>query len=205
MTGTANMSSTDSTTAEQPDPPPEAQDPDDNELDMFDVPDDSDMPLLKGNSRPQQTEDDTADVDIWSDLESIQMDVDLDDINAQPEPFYVERYPGAACTTGKGPTFMELFDIDQFATKRTKNLYYPFASEEEWDLATFLVKSKLSMTAIDKFLKLQLVSLFRFTKSLSHFFYLCRSRVFISHSPPQRISTVGSKFFPQGQNGCANQ
>ena len=164
MTGTANMSSADSTTAEQPDPPPETQDPDDDELDMFDVPDDSDMPLLE-----QQTEDNTADVDIWSDLESIQMDVDPDNINAQPEPFYVEYYPGAACTTGKGPTFMELFDVDQFATKRTKNLYYPFASSGEWEVATFLVKSSLSMRAIDKFLKLQLVSIFRFAKSLSHF------------------------------------
>jgi hypothetical protein len=54
---------------------------------------------------------------------------------------------------------MDIFDEDSHASKRENNVYYPFASADEWELASFLVKSGLSISAIDEFLKLQLVSL----------------------------------------------
>ena len=54
---------------------------------------------------------------------------------------------------------MDLFNKDEYADARQTNLYYPFASQLEWELASFLLKSDLSRVAIDQFLKLQLVSI----------------------------------------------
>ncbi|KAI5991976.1 hypothetical protein EDC04DRAFT_2550294, partial [Pisolithus marmoratus] len=59
-------------------------------------------------------------------------------------------YPG-------GNTFMDQFFNDQYATLQWQNLYYPFASVEDWWLASWLLHSWLSMAAIDDFLSLQLV------------------------------------------------
>lgn len=73
--------------------------------------------------------------------------------------YHIEEYAGAAKILGQGPTFMDKFDQDQYASKRKGNLYYPFASREEWQFAEFLLRSDLSMKTIDKFLKLDLVSL----------------------------------------------
>jgi hypothetical protein len=66
-------------------------------------------------------------------------------------------YPGAARVYGKGHTFMDVFDADQFANERKENLYYPFASKQDWEIGSWLLRSGLSMPAIDQFLRLQLV------------------------------------------------
>jgi hypothetical protein len=71
---------------------------------------------------------------------------------------YSEFFPGASEVFGKEKTYMDLFDEDEYANARQTNLYYPFASQPEWELASFLLKSGLSRVAIDQFLKLQLVS-----------------------------------------------
>lgn len=71
----------------------------------------------------------------------------------------IEVFDGASKTYGKGTTFMAQFDYDRFAKERTENLYYPFASKEEWELASFLLCSSLSMHAIDKFLASDMVRL----------------------------------------------
>ncbi len=145
---------------------------DDDDFDVLSVPSDNDSMAVDRNceaeedSRHSEMEDDPMEVDNWSnpDSELVQTDNDMDNTNARPEPFYVETYPGAACTTGNGPTFMDLFDKDQFTKERTSNTYYPFATRKEWELAAFLLKSKLSMAAIDEFLKLELVSFFQYSQ-----------------------------------------
>jgi len=68
-----------------------------------------------------------------------------------------DDFPGAAATFDHGPTFMDKFDHDQHADKRHENIYYPFASRKEWQLASFLLSSGMSMGQIDKFLSLKLV------------------------------------------------
>jgi hypothetical protein len=70
----------------------------------------------------------------------------------------VEEYEGAAKQYGTGTTFMREFDGDQYAGERVENLYYPFASRDEWELAAFLLRSDLSMASIDLLLSLNLVS-----------------------------------------------
>src|SRR5882762_4127009 len=58
----------------------------------------------------------------------------------------------------KGHTFMDVFDADPHADKRVENLYYPFASKQDWEMASWLLRSGLSMAAVDRFLRLELVS-----------------------------------------------
>lgn len=90
-------------------------------------------------------------------------DIQLD-LPEQPTPrsqlknYHTEIYPGAAQTYGRGSTFMDQFDRDEHAAMRQENLYYPWASRQEWELASFLLRSSLSMAAIDQFLSLALVS-----------------------------------------------
>jgi len=69
----------------------------------------------------------------------------------------VDEFQGAGWTFGKGKTFLEEFNTDPHAAARGDNLYYPFASKEEWELASFLLLSGLSMASITKFLSLKLV------------------------------------------------
>lgn len=78
-------------------------------------------------------------------------------VSNPPGPFF-EMYPGAAKAFGRGQTLMDIFDMDHHADKRTELPYYPFSSKAEWELASFLLRSDLSMNSIDKFLKLELVS-----------------------------------------------
>ena len=68
-----------------------------------------------------------------------------------------DEFQGASWTFGKGKTFLEEFNTDPHAAARGDNLYYPFASKEEWELASFLLLSGLSMASITKFLSLKLV------------------------------------------------
>ncbi|KIJ19517.1 hypothetical protein PAXINDRAFT_8007 [Paxillus involutus ATCC 200175] len=68
-----------------------------------------------------------------------------------------DRFEGAAQTFGRGQTFMDKVDADQFSHLMKENLYYPFASRSEWKFALWLLHSGLSMSAIDDFLSLGLV------------------------------------------------
>ncbi len=57
-----------------------------------------------------------------------------------------------------GTVLEEIRKSDQFAEQRWGNIYYPFASKEDWEVAAWLIESGLSMGEIDKFLKLAFVS-----------------------------------------------
>lgn len=81
-----------------------------------------------------------------------------DDWNMDDGEQFIEEYKGAAKEYGTGTTFMDEFDCDQYAGERIKNLYYPFASRDEWELAAYLLRSDLSMASIDSLLSLNLVS-----------------------------------------------
>lgn len=73
-------------------------------------------------------------------------------------------FPGAAKTYGRAKSFMDKFNDDRYSGFRTTNIYYPFMSKNEWELASFLLSSGLSMRKIDDFLRLKMVSL----TTLSH-------------------------------------
>lgn len=92
--------------------------------------------------------------------------MDIDTTNLPPPsssskamPYFQENHSAASHIFGQGKTFMDGFYEDQFSEYRKENLYYPFASDKEWELALFLLRSGLSMASIDQFLKLELVCL----------------------------------------------
>ena len=72
-------------------------------------------------------------------------------------PFNIKKHPTSGSVYGSGETFMDHCDKDKFTESRKRNVYYPFASKDEWELASFLLHSRLSMAAVDRFLKLKLV------------------------------------------------
>lgn len=81
-------------------------------------------------------------------------------VHSHFENYYTEIYPGMAKTHGRGLTFLDEFNQDQYSAMREENLYYPWASWLEWKLASFLLHLSLSMAAVDQFLSLDLVSQF---------------------------------------------
>jgi hypothetical protein len=85
------------------------------------------------------------------------MATDEDPTTHSNSPFFTEFYPGASTIFGSGPTFMDNFDSDQFSNERQVHPHYPFASKDEWQVASFLLRSGLSMAALDQFFKLELV------------------------------------------------
>ena len=82
----------------------------------------------------------------------------MDAVDPKQDTTYAELFPGASESFGKGETFIDLFNGDEYAENQKTNLYYPFTSQQEWELASFLLKSGLSMVVMDEFLKLQIVS-----------------------------------------------
>ena len=70
---------------------------------------------------------------------------------------FVEMYEGCAEQFSGGRTFMDEFRNDRYAEERQQNLYFPWASRREWAFASWLLRSRLSMAAIDSLLSLELV------------------------------------------------
>ena len=71
---------------------------------------------------------------------------------------FVEAYDGCAERFPGGKNFMDEFRNNQYAEERRQNLYFPWASRREWAFASWLLRSHLSMAAIDSLLSLELVS-----------------------------------------------
>ncbi|KAG1827801.1 hypothetical protein EV424DRAFT_1537180 [Suillus variegatus] len=66
----------------------------------------------------------------------------IDDDFGAAEGSLEEQYEGAGmCYSEDGLTFLDLFDADEFVEYRNENIFYPFASKEEWEIADFLLRS----------------------------------------------------------------
>ena len=86
--------------------------------------------------------------------------------NHHTSTHYEDVHPNHSSIFAFGPGFMDTFNSDPSAEKRSVNIYYPFSSKEEWSLASWLLCSGLLMRAINDFLALPIVSLeFRVTAS----------------------------------------
>ena len=73
-------------------------------------------------------------------------------------PFIIKKHPTSGRVYRPGETFIDQCDKDKFTERRKGNIYYPFTTRDEWELASFLLNSRLSMAAVNHFLKLELVS-----------------------------------------------
>ena len=79
-------------------------------------------------------------------------------VQSDTRSWHTDMNPGAAHTYGPGTTFMDKFDCDEHANRRTHNIYYPFSSRSDWQLGAWLLHSHLSIESINQFLHLDLVS-----------------------------------------------
>jgi hypothetical protein len=112
------------------------------------------------------------------------------------------EFPGAGVTYGHATSFMDQFNSDQYSGSRVDNVYYPFAGKDEWELASFLHSSGLSMRKINIFLKLKLVITNSFNFDYSGSLIVApRSGTLAYPSPRQRRSVVGWKCSPRSLNG----
>ncbi|KAH7918086.1 hypothetical protein BV22DRAFT_1108450 [Leucogyrophana mollusca] len=68
-----------------------------------------------------------------------------------------EYFDGAAEVVGLGQSFLDVFDQDEYTEERKDNLYYPFATKQEWKFSSFLLRSGMSMAGIDELLDLELM------------------------------------------------
>ncbi|KAG6372690.1 hypothetical protein JVT61DRAFT_7456 [Boletus reticuloceps] len=88
----------------------------------------------------------------------IQMDMESFNGQAQAEQKYTEMYQGCSNAFPGSSTFMQWFWQDKHTEKRRENLYFPFASSNEWQFVSWCLRSGLSMAAIDSLLSLNVVS-----------------------------------------------
>ncbi|KDQ57872.1 hypothetical protein JAAARDRAFT_57695 [Jaapia argillacea MUCL 33604] len=71
-----------------------------------------------------------------------------------------DHFAGASVCFGKGRSFMAKFDEDEHASKRSSNIYYPFSCREDWEFASYLLRSSLTMEEIDDLLALTWIKKF---------------------------------------------
>jgi hypothetical protein len=135
--------------------------------------------LQRYKNRPREIDNNVQPMDLRPDMDVDATFTEHDDLGGNDwrmdGELFVEEYEGAAKEYGTGTTFMDEFDCDQYAGERIINLYYPFASRDEWEFAAFLLRSDLSMASIDSLLSLNLVIVTcNFDRSYS---YLCSAQV----------------------------
>lgn len=76
---------------------------------------------------------------------------------SEPSGLTSHFFPNAGHVFDSGPGFLGWFRGDEDAEARSADPYYPFFSKGEWEIASFLSRSGLSMKSIDEFLSLTLV------------------------------------------------
>ncbi|EGN97231.1 hypothetical protein SERLA73DRAFT_74942 [Serpula lacrymans var. lacrymans S7.3] len=76
-----------------------------------------------------------------------------DNQGIHPPGFKFSYHPHSAYDYGRLPNILEEMNADKYASKRTHNVFWPFSSQKEWELAKFLMET-LNQSQIDKFLKL---------------------------------------------------
>jgi len=114
-----------------------------------------------------------------------------------------EEYTGAAKVYGQGQTFMDRFGADIYAEHRETNLYYPFASKGDWEIGNFLEGSSLSMSAIDAFLSLELVSYPPLCIFFTWTSFIPRSNNYRSpFAPPKSCAAASSYCLPAQSGSC---
>lgn len=112
-----------------------------------------------------------------------------------------DYFPGAAQTFDGGRTFVDKFHADEFNNHRTSNIYYPFAFRGDWEMASWLLRSRLSMNAIDSFLSLDLVRTSQESR-VSTIHRAIRLKLLVSHSILRRSSESEPNYFQAVLAGC---
>ena len=106
-----------------------------------------------------QGDDEDIDMDVFADYDDPMNFDDSHGSQHDPDPgVYVKTYEGCAEAFPGGEMFMDQFRRDQYAEQHREHIYFLWASRQEWDFASWLLRSRLSMAAIDRLLLLEIVS-----------------------------------------------
>ena len=72
---------------------------------------------------------------------------------------YDEYHPHASSTFGHGHNIFERIELaDTYSDFRHRNRYYPFSTKNDWEAASWLSRSDLSMEKVNEYLQLNRVS-----------------------------------------------
>ena len=124
------------------------------------------------------------------------------DIDMEEElPGITEYFPDAVTTFGAGHTFLSLFNCDENSVYRKTNLYYLFSCKKDWEIASWLLCSGLSMGKIDTFLSLEMVSS-NCCPSQLHANNVLRLRILLCHFTWPRNYEDEQKCYPVVHTGC---
>jgi hypothetical protein len=91
-------------------------------------------------------------------LNGIDQEMEYDRMDSGDGQTFTEVFPGCSDSYPGGLMFMDLFWQDEHAKERQENLYFPFASADEWQFSSWCIRSGLSMAAINSLLSLSIVS-----------------------------------------------
>lgn len=106
---------------------------------------------------PAHTEDDNQGFDGAVDLDVTMDPEEETEVPEGSRKDFVEFFEGSGETFPGGKSFLDDFRQDEHAAERRDNLYFPFASHDEWQLASWLLRSRLSISALDSLLSLNIV------------------------------------------------
>jgi hypothetical protein len=67
-------------------------------------------------------------------------------------------HPNVPVDFGCGANLLQAMEMGKHAEERKQNIFYPFVSHAEWELASWLSKGLLTQKSIDQFLRLEFVS-----------------------------------------------
>lgn len=87
-----------------------------------------------------------------------------DELHPPPQPrtedLYVEEQVRGGRSYGPANTILDNIRInDTFAEERKHNLYYPFASNADWQVASWLSRLNVPLELLDEFFRLDYVRL----------------------------------------------
>ena len=91
-------------------------------------------------------------------LNGIDQEMEYNRMDSGDGQTFTEVFPGCSNSYPGRLTFMDLFWQNEHAEKWQENLYFPFASANEWQFLSWCICSRLSMAAINSLLSLSIVS-----------------------------------------------
>lgn len=84
--------------------------------------------------------------------------------NQHPSIPFVETFPGAGKGYGKARNTLDDIDVhDMYPEERKECVFYPFKSEEDFEMAAWLLETGISMARINAFLKIPMVCSFPYS------------------------------------------
>ncbi|KAI6103220.1 hypothetical protein EV401DRAFT_2079615 [Pisolithus croceorrhizus] len=128
-----------------------------------DLPDSSHHPDLDSHVQTDMDVDHYDSLHLPSDQWSQGFDDDTGDIRMEVEDIsdmwqsFTSIHPGCGTSFPGGSTCMDSFWQDAHTKEQRENLFYPFASSEEWQFSSWCMHLGLSMSTIDSLLSLNII------------------------------------------------